>query len=240
LAGHIVATGATVRLEATVRSGKSIYAGFASLFAAFQNLLVSEDFANTAKTPTTIFDPVHKNSNHILLLPGSQKYFFVSQSDADQIKNMVAKGQLPGCVLLASSGNLEAGEAGVYESFSTDVRNEAIWIARFFKGDIDFLESNEDLSKRMLNKMFTRSNKSLEVFKDSLQKFILLRSTGKMSDAINRYKNSMLPLWQPEKPAPTGAQPPDARPVAAAGIQHPPRADLSKPLGSGVPPRTRR
>jgi hypothetical protein len=164
---------------------------------------VSEDFANTAEISTTIFDPVHKNSNHILLLPGSPKYFFVSQSDADQIKTMVAKSQLPGCVLLASSGNLEAGEAGIYENFPTDVRNEAIGVARFFKGGIDFLESNEVLSKQMLNKMFTRSNKSLEVFKDTLQKFILLRSTGKTSDAINRYKNSMLPLWQPGKPANT-------------------------------------
>jgi hypothetical protein len=181
--------------------GKNTCEAFASLFNAASDLLVSEDFVNTAADLITIFDPIHKTSNHILLLPNSQKYFFVSQSDADQIKIMVVNGQLPRCVLLASSGNLELGKAGAWENLPPAVKTEAIWSARFFKGDIDFLEANEDLTKQMLNQMFTSSKKPLEAVTDTLHKFILLRDTAKMSDAINIHQNRILPIWQPEKPA---------------------------------------
>jgi hypothetical protein len=85
---------------------------FASLSGVFPNLLVSQDFADTAENPATTFNAAHKTGNYILLLPGPQKSFFGSQSDADQIKAMIIGKQSPECVSLASSGNLETGEPG--------------------------------------------------------------------------------------------------------------------------------
>jgi hypothetical protein len=81
---------------------KNTYTALTLLFGVFPDLLMSEDFANTAENLTTIFDLVQKNCNHILVWPSGQKYFFVSQSDPDQTKSMIIEKYLPGCVILTS------------------------------------------------------------------------------------------------------------------------------------------
>jgi hypothetical protein len=50
--------------------------------------------------------------------------------------------------------------------------------------------------------MFISSRKFLEGLKDALHKFILLHSTGKMSNTINMYKNSLLLVQKRCKPRP--------------------------------------
>jgi hypothetical protein len=96
---------------------KNIHRALTLLFGVFPDLLVSEDFANTAENLTTKFDLVQTNCNHVLVWPSSQIYFFVSQSDTDQTKNIIIEKSLPRCVLLTSSSNMEVGEKEADQKF---------------------------------------------------------------------------------------------------------------------------
>ncbi|MDR1401597.1 MAG: hypothetical protein LBI81_01395 [Puniceicoccales bacterium] len=126
----------------------------------------THNFLNVTTAGNSVFRNQQKNAEFLLIswdnsTPRKTKCHFLSRYDFNEVSEMIKNSKLTNCHLCSIEGTdmIENGDApnvGL-DSDVAEFRKQAIWMGKFFNGDISWINANKDLTDEMLGKFYART-----------------------------------------------------------------------------------
>jgi hypothetical protein len=158
---------------------------YASCFPS--NFWMTQNFSYTVREDIPIFHELSKQANFLLAVEKSDKqleFVLISEKDATYFKSWIAQHPSKGIYLVDLKGKAEG--SSVIEDKNPTFKEaflEGLWYANFFQGNVEFLEQNKKLSKKLLKK-----NDSL------MTNFLLLRTARNQHQLRKLYSSKLFDL----------------------------------------------